>query len=102
VGFAIDGGAADTAAEAVLQYVAATRATDPIARYVSRSTKWTIMHDSRGDAETVSAPNAELHMTRLPNGWIVDSGSYDTSGHQREPFSSALRIEGRVWLRGEG
>jgi hypothetical protein len=77
VGFAIDGaggGGANTAAEAVSRYVAGTRATDPIARY--RSTKWTIVYDSRGDAATFSAPNVELHVIRLPNGWIVDSGSY--------------------------
>jgi hypothetical protein len=79
VGFACDGGGgggAATAAEAVSQYVATTRATDPIARYVSRSTKWTIVHDSKGDAETFNAPNVVLHVVRLPNGWIVDSGSY--------------------------
>jgi hypothetical protein len=34
------------------------------------------MHDSRGDAETFSAPKAVLHVIRLPNGWIVDSGCY--------------------------
>lgn len=79
VGFAIDGGGghgAATAIEAVSQYVAATGATDPIARYVSHSTKWTIVHNSNGDAETFTAPNVVLHVVRLRNGWIVDSGSY--------------------------
>jgi hypothetical protein len=79
VGFAFDGaggGGADTAAEAVSRYVAGTRTTDQIARYASRSTKWTIVHDSNGDAETFSAPHVELHVIRLPHGWIVDSGSY--------------------------
>jgi hypothetical protein len=79
VGFAVDGGGghgAATATEAASQYVAATRATDPIARYVSHSTKWTIVQDSNGDAETYTAPNVVLHVVQLRNGWIVDSGSY--------------------------
>jgi hypothetical protein len=78
VGFAIDGagGDAQTAAEAVAHYVASTRATDPIARYVNRSTKWTIAQDSNGDAETFSAPNVRLHVMRSPTGWMLDSGSY--------------------------
>jgi hypothetical protein len=45
-------------------------------RYVSRSTKWIIVHDGNGDAATFTAPNVVLHVVRLPNGWIVDSGSY--------------------------
>jgi hypothetical protein len=89
VGFAVDGGGghgAATATEAVSQYVTATRATDPIARYVSRSTKWTIVHDSNGDAETFTAPSVVLHVVRLRNGWIVDRRQLLSMTHPGMPL----------------